>query len=314
VTIKECAEFLRLRDDYLILTHRKPDGDTLGSAAALALGLRSVGKRAVILENPEITPRYAALFGGLGIFGASDGGGKTIVAVDTASPKLFPDNAKKLGAIAALAIDHHPSNTRYAENLCLDSNAAACGELVFAVLNELGADVGAETATAIYIAVATDTGCFSYGNTTADSFRIASETARLGADVAELNRVLFRAKSKSKIALEGYIYSNIVYSHGGRAAVLTIPAEILARTAEDDLENIAAIPASAEGVIIGITLRELADEIRVSVRTAPGCDANVFSGRFGGGGHAQAAGFSIKQPLADAQSRIAEAVDGLFGK
>ena len=342
MTISNTAEWLREHDDYLIITHRRPDGDTLGSAAALCRALRSIGKAAFLLPNPDTTPRYAPFVSDL--LAHEDYSPAAVIAVDIATPDLFQTNfadasgkaagfsdgktasvsmapvveatavdtfGKAAGfsngetaevqnrACVGLAIDHHPSNTGYAKHTLVDPARAACGELVYDVIREL-TTLDADMASALYIALATDTGCFSYDNTTSDTLLIAAHLAQLGAPMNELNNTLFRSKSRGRLAVEGLVYTNLTYHFDNRATLVVITAAMERETGatEDDYENIAAIPVAIEGVDIGITVRELdSGEFKVSVRSGDAVSSNEVCARFGGGGHARAAGFTSEKPL-----------------
>ncbi|MDR0445526.1 MAG: DHH family phosphoesterase [Oscillospiraceae bacterium] len=316
MTEQECAAWLLQRDNLLLITHRRPDGDTLGSAAALAGALRGIGKTVFVIKNPETTPRYMPIIEKF--HAPEDFTPDYIIAVDTATRDLFPDAAKAYEKID-LAIDHHPSNTHYAENTRCEPERASCGEVVFSLLTQLGGEkiITPETATALYIAVSTDTGCFSYENTDSNAFHTAARLTALGADAARLNRVLFRSKTRARAEIEGMLYSDMRFPCNGQAAVAVITLDMTTRAGadEDDMENIAALPASIEGVLVGVTVRELRDNrgSKVSVRSLPGVDSNKICARFGGGGHAAAAGFTSKLSVNELVPQVISVLDELLG-
>ncbi|MDR3209900.1 MAG: DHH family phosphoesterase [Oscillospiraceae bacterium] len=321
MTTEECADLLRARDRFLILTHKRPDGDTLGCAAALARGLRMLGKTAFVLENPEAAPRYLPLV--LDFYAPEGYVPDCVAAVDVASVSLLPENAAAYAERIDLAIDHHPSNTGYARHTLVDPDCAACGELILDLLAALGITPDSELAAALYVAVSTDTGCFSFNNTTARTFRAAAILAERGADVAEINRILFRTRSRARIAMEGLVYTNMHFLCNGRAAAVVITRQMMEDTGadEDDLDNIAAVPVSIEGVELGITIREiipraaddLVRECKVSVRSGLTVSAGTFAARFGGGGHAAAAGFSRSEPSDAVYASVLTALAETFG-
>ena len=135
LTVSEAAAFLQAHDNYVILTHRRPDGDTVGCAAALCGGLRALGKTAAILENPQFTPKFRPYLEGLTCEALPENA--CIVAVDIASERIFAYNAAELTERVALLIDHHGRNSAYAAQGLVDAGAAACGEIVLDVLNAL---------------------------------------------------------------------------------------------------------------------------------------------------------------------------------
>ena len=171
ISSSQAAEFLAAHDQYLILTHVRPDGDTVGCAAALCRALRALGKSAHVLPNPELTPLFAPYLEGL--LAPEDLLPDTVVSVDIAARSLFPDNALPYLPRVDLAIDHHPSQEFFARETCLDAGRAACGELMYDILRQLG-PVTADIALPLYVAVSTDCGCFVYGNTSANTHRVAA--------------------------------------------------------------------------------------------------------------------------------------------
>ena len=314
LTITETANWLKKRDRFLILTHRRPDGDTIGCAGALAQGLHEIGKTAYVLYNPEITTRYLQF---LEKYWAPDGYDPDfIISVDTASYELFPKNGKEIGKTVSLSIDHHPSNTLYAENTCIDGSCAACGEVVYEILMSLSGSISTISAEELYVALSTDTGCFAFANTTANTLRVAALLVEAGAPQKELNRLLFRTKTRSRLKIESFILSGLEFYFGGAVAISTITRNMLseASAAEDDVDAIASIPGSIEGVLAGITIRELSGErdCKVSVRTGPTVNAHDICARFGGGGHPMAAGFSLESSVAEIKESLLASLSDMF--
>jgi len=288
---KEAAAWLWERDDFLILTHRRPDGDTLGSAAGLCQALWELGKDAYVLENPETTARYQAMIAPY--IAPSDFLPQVVLTVDTADAEILQKNAGPYLDRIDLAIDHHGSHRNYAAHLCLNADRASCGEVVYDILRALGSEISAEVATPLYVALSTDTGCFVYANTTANTLETAGALIRAGADYRRVNKQLFRTKSRARIALDGVMFSSLRYYGGDEIAVLILTLATMEQcgVTEDDLDDVATIPNMVEGVRIGIVVRELpTGGSKVSVRTAPTADANAICQAFGGGGHPMAAG------------------------
>ena len=304
-TVKEAANWLQERDDFLILTHRRPDGDATGCAIALCLGLRSIGKTAWIWANPQFTPRYAPRLAGLTADTVSETA--TIISVDMAAESLLPLNGAQFAGKCLLSLDHHPSNTGYAAESLVQTECGGCGELIWDLLLELGAVITREMAEAVYIAVSTDTGCFRFANTTARTFRTAAATVEHGAVIAPINRELFEIKSKGRLRLEARIMANMEFYADGKVAIACLPqtwVEELEVT-EDDLDSISGFPRSIDGVCVGVMIRDSEPgRAKMSVRTAAGYNASVFCGRLGGGGHAAAAGCSIPGTLEDGKAAM----------
>ncbi|MCF0121618.1 MAG: DHH family phosphoesterase, partial [Oscillospiraceae bacterium] len=237
LTFDEAAKWLMIRNNFLIINHLRPDGDAHGSAAALAQGLRECGKTAYILENPDTTDRFRQYV--QEYYPVDDFAPSYIITVDTASAGMLSKAAGSLVDSIDLSIDHHPSNSGYAKELCLDGTMASCGELIYEILTRLPCGVSQKSAEAIYIAVSTDTGCFAFANTTANTFRVASEAANRGAPIAELNRRFFRTKSKGRVQLEGEILSGIGFYFGDKVAIITITRAMMDKygVTENDMDD-----------------------------------------------------------------------------
>ena len=303
ITITECADFLRAHDDYLVLTHRRPDGDAVGSGGGLVRILKKLGKTAYLFRNPEITDKYMEFADGL--FAPDGYAYKTVVSVDCASVQQLCEGAGVFAESIDLSIDHHASNTQYAKTLCYEDRAA-CGEIVYGIAAELGTEIDKDTADALYTAVSTDTGCFGYGNVTANSFFVASRLAEAGADIKTLNKVLFKTKTRSRASLDGYLYSTMNYYYDGRVAVAKIGLDVREKLGltEDDMDSIAALPAEVEGVLAGVTIKEQKGGAKISLRTDGTVNSSDVCAAFGGGGHLQAAGCTIDGTMEEAEAAL----------
>ena len=300
LTKREAADFLKDRDGFAIVTHRRPDGDTVGSAALLCRGLRQLGKKAVVLENKEVTARYSALVEGL--TGELPGQG-CVVCVDVASGNMLPDSFAALKDRIELRIDHHGKAESFTPLELVEPETAACGETVYELLCAMGVKLDKPMADALYTAVSTDTGCFRYANTTAHSFETAAACAAAGADVYGLNQRYFETNSLNRLRVQGYLTEKALFLQQGKVVICALPLAVEREMGltEDDLDNISGFPRTIEGVKIAATLREQADGlIKMSVRAVPGCDAAAICAEFGGGGHKGAAGASIRMTMEEA--------------
>lgn len=313
LTVQEAAARLRQMNNVLLLTHVRPDGDTIGSAAALCQALRDMGKTAYLLYNPEITDTYAPY---AAPYWASEGFvPEHIVSADIAALNLLPDNAAAYASRVELTIDHHGSQEFFAAETCLDADAAACGEIIYRVIQELTA-VTPAIALLLYVAISTDTGCFVYANTTADTHRIAAELLETGIDVGPVNKVLFRTKSKTRLAMEARMVADMELYDGDRVVVMSIPLSLRQElhATEADIEELSSLAALVEGTDCGITLRELKPgKVKLSLRTGPRVDACAVCQRLGGGGHTAAAGATVDGTLEDAKALILKAYRAVVG-
>ena len=307
LTRSETARILLAHDNFAIITHRRPDGDTLGSSALLCMGLRQLGKHAHILDNPEITPKYAHLHHGL--CKPKSEIGDFVVSVDVASENMLPDGFRHLSY--DLRIDHHGSATSFTPVELVEPGAAACGEIVYHVLMEMGAELDIPMANALYTAVSTDTGCFRYANTTNHTFAVASACAKAGAAVFSINQALFETNSLARLKVQAYMLQNAVFLQGGKVAICPLPkaVELECGANEDDLDNISGFPRTIEGVKLAVTIREEGtNRVKMSVRAVPGQDASALCAKFGGGGHKGAAGASMNMTLDEAVTAVIAAL------
>lgn len=290
----EAAALLLTHDRFTILTHRRPDGDTLGSSALLCRGLRQLGKQAHILENPEITAKYIHLHAGLTKPAPEED--DFLLCVDTASPGMLSDTFAHLQEKIRMRIDHHGTATSFTETELVEPLTAACGEIVYGVLRAMGVQLDVEMADALYTAISTDTGCFRYANTTADTLQVAADCARISKNLFAINQALFDTNSLGRLRLQGWLVEHALFLQEGTIVICPLPkrTEEELNLTEDDLENISGFPRSIEGVKIAATIREDGDNrVKVSVRAVPGYDASAICASFGGGGHKGAAGCSM---------------------
>ena len=308
LTVAETAERLRSFDNVLILTHVRPDGDTVGCAAALCAGLRALGKDAYLLPNPELTKNpepYFRPYEAPAAFVPDH-----VVSVDIAATGLFPANARAYLGRVDLAIDHHPSFEHFGRENIVRPEAAACGELLYDILLQLG-PITPEIALPLYVAVSTDTGCFAYANTTPKTHAVAAALMETGIDYQTVNKVFFRTKSRKRLQLEGAILSDCLFFDRDRVAVLSVPLSLMERFAasESDAEDLSALGGQIEGVDCAITMRELRPNVwKFSVRTGNRVNASAVCQKLGGGGHAAAAGCTVEAPWAEAKAAILDAV------
>lgn len=291
-TLSEIVTALKSFETVTIISHIRPDGDTLGSAYALCYALRKCGKNAKVICESEISPRYRFLSQGEKDINSSPEG--AIVCVDIAAPDMagkYSDYAKN----ADIVIDHHGTNPLYGKLNLVDANAAACGEIMLEIVKQL-CPVDKMMAECLYTAISTDTGCFVYANTTSSTHYAAAELISCGIDVASLNKNLFRTKSHAAFEIERRALDSVKYFYDGKIISMKISLDWIKELSacEDDLESISSIPAQIQGVAAAATFREVAkDTYKVSVRTNGQIDGGAVCKSFGGGGHKMAAGCTL---------------------
>lgn len=307
INIKEIIEKLNSHNNFYILTHQYPDGDTLGSAYALCRALQITGKKAKVLCPDIIADKYKYLLNGVVI---SDFEPEYIISVDVADKPLLGSLQDEYGSRVDMCIDHHSSNTHYAACCYVDGNRAATAEIIYEIIKQMGIEFDKNIAACIYTGISTDTGCFRYTNATPDSYRIAASMMEYGCDAAAINRIMFETKSRAKLDIERQVIDSIEYYSDNRCAIVYVTADMVRKSgiSEDELDGIASIPRKIEGVLMGITMRQKSDNsFKVSVRTNDGLDASKFCMKFGGGGHAAAAGCTVEGSLEYAKKLLADA-------
>lgn len=313
LTVSEAAALLRSFDRVLILTHIRPDGDTVGCAAGLCAALRAIGRTAYLLPNPGLTENTAPYF--TPYSAPADFVPEKVVSTDIATVGLFPDNAKSYADKVDLAIDHHPSFEGFGKANIVRPEAAACGELILDIVREL-TPLTPEIALPLYVAISTDTGCFVYSNTTPRSHRIAAQLMDCGIDVAPVNKALFRTKSAVRLAMEARMVAGMERFDAGRVVVMQIPLSLRQElhATDADIEELSALAAQVEGTDCGVTLRELRPgTVKLSLRTGPRVNATEVCRLLGGGGHAAAAGATVSGTMAQAKSAVLAAIAQVIG-
>lgn len=303
IDFKECAKLLLQQNNILILTHAHPDGDTLGSGFALCRALMQIGKKVRVINDDEIPKKYNYLFDDIDF---EDFEPSYIVAVDVATENLLGSLQDKYAGKIDLCVDHHLTNTEFAKKLLLRDYPAAC-EIIYMLINEMGVKIDKKIADCLYTGISTDTGCFRYASTTAQSYRIAAELIDLGADNGKINRAMFETKTKTYVALEKLALNNMKMFCNDRVAVITVTQDMYAKTGsnEQETEALAPLTRQIEGVEIGITIREKADRTcKASIRTYESVNAAALAKNFGGGGHAQAAACRFNCSVDEALEQI----------
>jgi len=311
VTLAGALEMLLGSRKLLILTHDRPDGDTLGCAAALKSALARGGRQVEVICGDVIREDLRFLFGGADRLTAPEGFEPDLVcAVDVASRQMIGS----LGGYGTvdLRIDHHGTGELFAKYNYVEADAAACGEIIYEMLRSVPL-MTKEAADALYTAISSDTGCFRFRNTTARTHRIAADLADAGADVAGINHRIFETRSPSELEATRLALDGLRYHADGRIAVIGFTNEMKSKygVTEDDISPLHALPREISGVLLGITVRQQAEdpeEYRVSLRSGVEVDSAAICAQFGGGGHKGAAGCNVRAgSLEEAEKMIVEA-------
>ena len=294
-----CDIWQRLKGSVrtLIYTHGHPDADTLGSALALKRALKNAGGEAYVTCIDPIPSRLAFLCDEELPAGFLP---TLVCAVDVASYRMLGVKDDSLRGAIDIKIDHHRTGDDYAGVNYTDAGAAACGEIIYTMLSQNAPElIDAGVAEALYAAIASDTGCFRFSNTTADTHRIAASLMGFGIDVGALNHSLFESRSQGEVAALKKALDSLEFHCGGRLALICFTNEDKEKYGFDD-DNISAhasLTREIEGVELGITLRQKSNDPtawKASMRSGERVDASALCGIFGGGGHIRAAGCEIR--------------------
>ncbi len=304
----QCVSLLKENDNFLILSHEHPDGDTLGCAFALAEILKLMGKKRTFMCADQVTKDFCFLTDG---FESDEVEKPFVVAVDVADARLLGSLQKKYGDNIDLCIDHHMSNTHYAKKTFLQERAAAC-ELIYELADGLGIKSNRYIRNAIYTGISTDTGCFKYQNTTSETFKITASLMEKGIDSKLINKLMFETKSKSFLELELMARKTLEYYFNGKCAMLTLKQEMYKKSGSNEHEchAIFSLPREIEGVQVGVILKEKEDgTYGISIRTNGDIDASEICAQLGGGGHKGAAGASFTCSYEEGKQTLLEIIE-----
>lgn len=315
ITLESAAKTLLSKDKILILTHRSPDGDTIGSGYALAMALRKLGKNVKVDCTDPFPEKYSYFTDKLEKLEFDE---EFVVSVDVADTKLLGEKLSGYADKIDLCIDHHGSNTKFAKEYYVESSAAAAAQIIAKLIGLMNVEFDKDIANAIYTGITTDTGCFRYTNVTAETHRIAADMIDCGAESGMINRLMFETKSRSRLEIERRVMDSMQFYLDGRCAIAYATIDMMKESGavDNDMEGVSSLPRQIEGVMAGITLREKNNgKFKVSVRTTDELDASDICANFGGGGHKAAAGCMITGTLNEVIEQVVAVVgQALEGK
>ena len=305
-TLQDVLDVLRAQRSFVVASHARPDGDAVGSALALAAALRRLGKEARVVSRDPLPPYCLSLPGASEVAQAGRVSGAFDAAVVLECGSLARTELEGLERGVVINVDHHVGNTRYGAVNWLDETAAACGEMVFDIVQGLDVPLTAAIAAPLYVAILTDTGSFRHGNITARTFDICRRIAAAGVSPAAVAADVYQHGSVGKLRLTGALLAGMELHGEGRVAVLHVDGRMLGDTgcAADDLDGLINLPLAAADVHAAVLFKDFEDQLRVSVRSKGSIDVRAVAAAYGGGGHPNAAGFSVQRPLEAARRRV----------
>lgn len=313
-SLENIAQELALCDGALVFCHVRPDGDTLGSAMALCLGLRQLGKRCNVVCDGVVPEKYAyePFFSEVLKPEEVSGTYSCHVAVDVASENMLGNAYSVFTSCKnTVCIDHHVSNTRYAKEYFVRECAANCLNIA-ALLKAAGVKIDKKIAEGLLLGLITDTGNFAHSNTDSEALVLAGELVSLGADIHKINYYMFKNQKKSRARLFADVMQKMRFFCNDKIAIITVFQADLQRcgAVNEVTEGFVDFPLSVEGVEVACSLLETKNELfKVSLRSKGKVNVNAVAGDFGGGGHILASGCVISGPHEEVLEKLVRAVE-----
>ncbi len=311
--LKNIGDIIRNNDDFVLIPHKNPDGDCLGSVVALARAIKSMGKKVKIALVNSIPQRLEFLWDS-SFLADNKKPSKVCITVDVAATYMIDDLKEKLldRAEISCCIDHHGTNAGFAQVNHVDPSAAAAGEIIFELIYDiLKLDTDIITNECIYSAIASDTGSFQYSNTTSKTHNIASRLIESGIDAPRIMRNLFEKKQISSLMLMNDIIQNMEFYYDGRLCIVTLDEAMLKKHGMtfSDADEYSSLPRSIDGVEVGAILKVYTkDEVKISFRSNEYVDVAHLAKNLGGGGHVHAAGVTLNTGAEDAKKIIIDKI------
>lgn len=310
------AAELGRRQRFVVVSHARPDGDAIGSAFAMALALRALGKDVRVVSHDMPPPPLLAQPGVSEILvtGRVDDPGDAVIVMECGD--LARTGVEGLERGFVVNIDHHPGNTVYGAMNWIDLTAAACGEMVFELVRTLGAPLTLEIATHIYVAILTDTGSFHFSNITPRTFDICRQCMDAGVSPPAVARSIFDSNNLGRLKLFGAVLSQMELDTTGRIAIVWVDRRLALECGGtyEDTEGINNLPLTVKEIVAVAFFKEAgANDWRVSLRSKDAVNVNAVAREFGGGGHVNASGCSATGTLDELKAlftrKLSEAID-----
>jgi phosphoesterase RecJ-like protein len=294
---------------FVVASHQRPDGDAIGSAMAMALALRAMGKAATVVFDAA-PPVFLQPFPGVdGIHLTTSVSEAYDAALIMECSELARTGVAGLDRSPVVNIDHHPGNTGYGAINWIDESAAACGEMVCTLVDALGVPLTRDIATHLYLAVLTDTGSFHFSHLTPWTYEVARRAVEAGADPQWIARTHYDSNSLARVRIFGAVLNDMVIQNEGKVALLAITRKAMSDLGgtSDDLEGLINFPLTVKEIQAVAFFKEAGDhDWRVSLRSKGEVNVGAIAKHFGGGGHQNAAGCSTTGDLAAVQKRFGE--------
>jgi len=315
--IQDIVHAIRSRQRFVLSSHSRPDGDSIGSQLAMVYALRALGKEAIAINADAAPPPLMQFPGVPEIRIAPAVEGEFDAAIIMECSDLARTGVSGLDRSFVINIDHHPGNTGFGQLMWFDSSAAACGEMVFDLVKALGIPLSREIATHVYLAILTDTGSFHYSSISPRTFEICRETLEAGVDPVLVARNVYDSNSMGRLKLFGAVLSAMQIDATGRIAIVYLDHD-MAREAGgtyEDTEGLINLPLTVKEIEAVVFFKQIeGEQYRVSMRSKGDIDVGGVAKTFGGGGHKNAAGCTVSGAIDALQklfiAKIEDAIDG----
>lgn len=307
-TLEEIAALLLAQDKLVLCPHVSPDGDALGSTLALKMALEKAGKKVTVMVDDDV-PKAFGFLPQIDCFVKPAGGevveADLLVVLDASSLDRIGKVAQTVKAKAVANIDHHISNTQFADYLYLNTEAAATAEILCNLVEKLGITPDKDLATCLYTGIYTDCGSFRYANTTPCTMRAAAKLLEYGARPNEISDAL-GTNTRANIEMLGKVLQTLAFYNDGKISTLEINSDLYDKDVNTD--NFISFARYIEGVDVAVLFKAVEPAVtRVSMRSQD-TDVAAIALSFGGGGHVRAAGCTVELPLEQAKAKVLEAI------
>jgi bifunctional oligoribonuclease and PAP phosphatase NrnA len=290
------AAALSSRQRFVLSSHARPDGDSIGSQIGLALALEALGKDVAIV-NRDPVPAQLRMFPGVERIRVAERIDEPFdAAIILECSNLARTGVDGLDQYFIVNIDHHTGNTSYGAINWFDPSAAACAEMVFDVVEALGAPLTPDLATQLYVGILTDTGSFHYAAVSARTFDICARLVEAGVEPQRVARAVFDSNTVGRLKLFGAVLHTLQIVHGGKLAVMYLDDAMARSTggSSDDTDGLINLPLTVRDIRAVAFLKEISPgQYRVSLRSKGAIDVAEVAKQFGGGGHKNAAGCGL---------------------
>jgi bifunctional oligoribonuclease and PAP phosphatase NrnA len=305
--IATICDAIRSRQRFVISSHARPDGDSIGSQLAMAFALRALGKHVEVVNHDAAPAPLMAFPGVPSIQVAARVEGDFDAAIVLECSELKRTGVEGLDHYFVINIDHHPGNAEYGAINWFDGSAAACAEMVFDVIRALEVPLSVEIATHVYMGILTDTGSFHYSSISSRTFDICRQLMDAGLDPPKVARSIFDSNTLGRLKLFGAVLSSIELEHDGRLAVVCVDRAMAAAAGGtyDDTEGLINLPLTVREIQAAVFFKEIdKHDYRVSMRSKGDVDLCAVAKKFGGGGHKNASGCSVTGSYDEVRARI----------